>query len=216
MFSTLLNDPVLFVVFIIALLVAITIHEFAHAWTADKLGDPTPRLQGRISLNPFVHLDLMGMLFLFFVGFGWGKPVMFDPFNLKNPRKDAALISLAGPCSNIILALLLALTIKLFTFFHFPNFVTISLFIIIQLNVFLAVFNLLPIHPLDGFKIVEGVLSHEKAQEWKQLERYGILFLLLMILPFGEGRSTMIDSVVRPAADFILYLIMSFSGMRIP
>lgn len=216
MFSTLLNDPVLFVVFIIALLVAITIHEFAHAWTADKLGDPTPRLQGRISLNPFIHLDLMGMLFLFFVGFGWGKPVMFDPFNLKNPRKDAALISLAGPCSNIILALILALIIKLLTFFYLSNFIIISLSIIIQLNVFLAVFNLLPIHPLDGFKIVEGILSHEKAQEWKQLERYGILFLLFMILPFGEGRSTMIDSVVRPAADFILYLIMSFSGMRIP
>lgn len=212
MLSTLLKDPALFIIYIIALLLAITIHEFAHAWTADRLGDPTPRLRGRISLNPFVHLDLMGMLFLFFIGFGWGKPVVFDPFNLKNPRKDAALISLAGPCSNIILALLLSLLIKLFTFFHFPNFVTISFFIIIQLNVFLAVFNLLPIHPLDGFKIVEGILSHEKAQEWKQLERYGILFLLLMILPFGGN--TMIDSVVRPAADFILYLIMSLNGMR--
>lgn len=215
MFSTLLNNPVLFVIFIIALLIAITIHEFAHAWTADRLGDPTPRLQGRISLNPFVHLDLMGMLFLFFVGFGWGKPVIFDPFNLKNPRKDAALISLAGPCSNIILALILALIIKLFIFFKLFYATTISLpilSIIIQLNVFLAVFNLLPIHPLDGFKIVEGILPHEKAREWKQLERYGIIFLLLMIFPFGGN--TMIDSVVRPAADFILNLIMLLSGMR--
>ncbi len=215
MFYTLLNNPVLFIVFIIALFIAITVHEFAHAWTADRLGDPTPRLQGRISLNPFVHLDLMGMLFLFFVGFGWGKPVMFDPFNLKNPRKDAALISFAGPCSNIILALILALTIKLFIFFKLFYAATISfpiLSIIIQLNVFLAVFNLLPIHPLDGFKIVEGMLSHEKAQEWRQLERYGILFLLLMILPFG--RNTMIDVVVRPAADFLLQLIMSISGIR--
>src|SRR4051812_27134518 len=105
MIGSLFTSPLSFFVAAIALLIAITVHEFSHALSADKLGDPTPRLQGRISLNPLVHLDPIGTLLILFVGFGWGKPVVFDPFNLKNPRKDAAIISLAGPASNFILAI---------------------------------------------------------------------------------------------------------------
>src|SRR3989338_7102351 len=91
----------LFIV-IIALLSAITIHEFSHAWVADRLGDPTPRLMGRVTLNPLAHLDPIGTIALLLIGFGWGKPVPFDPFNLENPRRDSALIALAGPASNLI------------------------------------------------------------------------------------------------------------------
>src|SRR3989344_291453 len=93
-----------FIFYIISLVIAITIHEFAHAFVADHLGDPTPRLQGRVTLNPLAHLDPMGTLLLFIVHFGWGKPVQFDPFNLRNPRRDAALISLAGPATNLVTA----------------------------------------------------------------------------------------------------------------
>ncbi len=209
MISYLFSNPLLFIVYLIALLIAITIHEFSHAFAADYLGDPTPRLAGRLKLNPFVHIDLYGLLFLFIFGFGWGKPVGFDPFNLKNPRKDAAIISLAGPISNFILALLLSILLKLILFFNLSVFQTIGYFIlvpIISLNVILGVFNLLPIHPLDGFKIVGGILNEEKAREWYQLERYGLIFLLMLIFPFG--RRSLLDIVIRPVTTFVLNLLI--------
>src|SRR3989344_8967020 len=116
MLSYIFSNPVLFFVYLIALLVAIAVHEFSHALAADYLGDPTARLAGRLKLNPLVHIDGMGLLFLLLFGFGWGKPVGFDPFNLKNPRKDAAIISLAGPFSNFILASLLSIVLKFIIF----------------------------------------------------------------------------------------------------
>lgn len=199
MLSLLNSNPVLFVLYLLALVVAITIHEFAHARAAEYLGDPTPKLQGRVSLNPMRHLDPFGMIFLFFAGFGWGKPVQFDPFNLKNPRWDAAIISVAGPLSNIILAMILAVVVRIIE--------TPLLYPFIMLNVTLAVFNLLPVHPLDGFKIVGGILSPEKAHEWYQLERYGIIFLLLLILPLNNGAS-MISWILGPPIDFIITILL--------
>ena len=210
MISTLFQNPIVFFIYIVALLVAISVHEFSHAFTAEKLGDPTPRLQKRITLNPLAHIDLYGLLFLFFVGFGWGKPVVFDPFNLKNPRRDAAIISLAGPLSNFILAIVLAITLRLFILIDFPFLQTIGLILfipLIQLNIILGVFNLLPIHPLDGFKVVGGMLSPEKAHEWYQLERYGYLFLIFLIIPFF-GNHSMIDVFLRPVTGFIFHLLI--------
>ena len=116
MLNYLFTNPILFVIYLISILTAISIHEFSHAWAADYLGDPTPRLQGRLKLNPLVHIDTMGMVFLLLLGFGWGKPVQFDPYNLKDPRRDAAWISIAGPSSNFILAIILTLLLKLFIF----------------------------------------------------------------------------------------------------
>src|SRR3989339_881320 len=168
MLSYLFTNPPLFVIYLISLLVAITVHEFSHAAASDFLGDPTPRLQGRLKLDPRVHIDGMGMLFLLLFGFGWGKPVEFDPYNLKNPHKDAALISIAGPISNFILAIILSIVLRLLILFKLNILITIGLFIflpMIQMNLVLGVFNLLPIHPLDGFKIVGGLLNKEKAQE---------------------------------------------------
>ena len=198
MISILSQSPLLFVIYLVALLMAIAVHEFSHAFVADKLGDPTPRLQGRVTLNPKAHIDLMGILFLFMFGFGWGRPVQFDPFNLKSPRRDAALISVAGPISNLLIAVILSLVLRA-TSMSF-------LIIFIQLNVMLAVFNLLPIHPLDGFKIVGGLLPEDKAREWYQLERYGLLFLILLILPIGEG--SMISSIISPAISFVTNLLV--------
>lgn len=212
MISYLLSNPLLFLVYAIALLIAITVHEFSHAYFADRLGDPTPGLQGRLSFNPLVHLDFTGLIFLLLFGFGWGKPVMFDPFNLKNPRRDAAIISFAGPLSNFVLALLLSIVLKLFLFFKLSFLTTIGLVIIppiISLNVILGVFNLLPVHPLDGFKIVGGILPEEKAKEWYGLERYGLIFLLLLIIPLG--RTSMLDLLIRPAVTFLLGIFIPTS-----
>ncbi len=209
MINTLLTNPLFFFFSLIALLVAITVHEFSHAWMADHLGDPTPRLAGRLKLNPLIHLDPLGLIFLFFFGFGWGKPVPFDPFNLRNPRKDAALISIAGPISNFILALALSLLLKLFIFFKLNFLITIGIFFLIPmitLNLILGIFNLLPIHPLDGFKIVGGILPEEKAREWYQLERYGMIFLLMLIFPMGK--SSMFDMIVRPVFNFLINLFI--------
>lgn len=209
MLSYLFSNPLLFFVYLIALLVAIAVHEFSHAFAADYLGDPTPRLAGRLKLNPFVHIDGLGLLFLLFFGFGWGKPVGFDPYNLKNPRKDAAIISLAGPFSNFILAFLLSIVFRLMMLSSFQSIGYFFLVPIISLNIILGVFNLLPIHPLDGFKIVGGILSEEKAREWYQLERYGLIFLLMLIFPFG--RSSLLDLIIRPVVSFILGLLIPAS-----
>jgi len=211
MLSYLFSNPLMFIFYLIALILAITIHEFSHALAADFLGDPTPRLQKRLTLNPKAHLDPFGLLFLFFFGFGWGRPVEFDPFNLKNPRRDAAIISLAGPISNLILALILSILLKLFIFFKIKTLYTIgSLFFVpmIYINVVLAVFNFLPVHPLDGFKIVGGILPEKKAKEWYELEKYGLIFLLMMFFPLGK--SSMIDLLIRPAVGFLTNLLLPF------
>lgn len=206
------ENPISLLIYIIALFTAITIHEFAHAYVADYLGDPTPRLAGRLKLDPRVHIDLTGLLFLFFFGFGWGKPVPFDPFNLKNPRRDAGIISLAGPTSNFILALILSLILRLFNFFENQFLVTIGYFLFppfIQLNLILGLFNLLPIHPLDGFKIVGGLLPEDQAKEWYQLERYGFIFLLMLIFPFGE--KSMLDLLIKPIFNILLNFFIPLS-----
>lgn len=210
MMLSLLNNPISLVAYLISLFAAITIHEFAHAWAADHLGDPTPRLQGRVTLDPRAHIDLYGLLFLFLFGFGWGKPVMFDPYNLKNPRRDAALIGFAGPLSNILLASVLAILLRLLISFDLGIISTIGTFLflpIIVMNISLAVFNLVPVHPLDGFKIVGGLLPEEKAHEWYELERYGYIFLLVLILPLF-GQRNMLDTIIRPISNFFLNILI--------
>ena len=209
MISYLFSNPLLFIIYLSSLLVAITVHEFSHAWAADYLGDPTPRLQGRLKLNPLVHIDTMGMIFLLLLGFGWGKPVQFDPYNLKDPRRDAAWISIAGPSSNFILAIILALLLKLLIILQL-NFLTIIgglIFVpVIRMNIMLGIFNLLPIHPMDGFKIVEGILPVEKAREWKGLQRYGMIFLILLIFPIAG--SSMLNGILQPIIEFISNLLI--------
>ena len=210
MIGTLFTNPLALLLWLISLIVAITIHEYAHAFTADKLGDPTPKLMGRLTLNPLAHLDPIGTLMILIVRFGWGKPVQFDPFNLKDPRRDAALISISGPVSNLILAFLLSMIVRL-TFI--PYLVIQILLPIIFLNVLLAVFNLIPIHPLDGFKIVEGFLSENQAREWHSLERYGFIFLLLLILPFGG--SSLLFNILGPVVNFLLTLFLGQNALYI-
>lgn len=209
MINLLSENPAFFLVYIVALFIAITIHEFAHAFAADYLGDPTPRIQGRLTLNPKSHIDPLGLLFLFFFGFGWGRPVEYDPYNLKNPRKDSGIIALAGPLSNIIIALIFSLILRLIVFFDisFLKSTIYLLFVpIIQINIFLSLFNLIPVYPLDGFSIIGSILPKEKAEEWHSLKKYGWIFLILIIIPFGS--SSMIDTFLRPAAMFFIKLLI--------
>jgi Zn-dependent protease len=197
---------------IIALLVAITVHEFAHAWMANRLGDRTATDQGRLSLNPIRHLDLMGSLMLLTAGFGWGRPVPVNPYNLKNgPRAGMAWTSVAGPVSNLLMAAIVSALLRF-------NLVPLDawrgnsiipgvaelLFTIIILNIGLAIFNLIPIPPLDGFKVLLGVLPRTWAIALLPLEQYG-MFLLLGL--FAIGWVLPVDplgAIMNPAFDFFL------------
>jgi Zn-dependent protease len=193
-----------------AVLFAISVHESAHAWVADRCGDPTARLQGRITLNPIAHIDIFGTIIfpilLAVVGapvFGWAKPVMVNPYNFRNRRRDGMLVSAAGPASNLIVSLTVILL--LLAFFQ-PLMATTSptmLLLIkiatylLMINIFLAVFNLIPIPPLDGSGILEGLLHGEALAWYEKIKPYG--FFILIIIMYTR----MLDR----AADLIFTLL---------
>lgn len=183
--SLALTNPFAFLVIAGALIIALSVHEFCHAWAADTLGDPTPRSQGRLTLNPLAHLDPLGTLLLFVAGFGWGKPVMFDPYNLRSPRRDTALIAFAGPLSNIVMALLAFLIVPLI-----PAEWQVIPVQFAHINILLAAFNLIPISPLDGSKILVGLLPPMLAFEFEEtMRKYGFFILILFVLPLAGGTS---------------------------
>jgi len=202
MLDLLFTNPILFFIWALSLIVAVTIHEFSHAWVADYLGDPTARLLGRKTLNPLAHLDPLGTIALLIAHIGWGKPVPVDPYNLDNPKKDNMLISLAGPGSNLILAILLSVIGKTLLpqllFFFYP---------LIALNIGLGIFNLLPVPPLDGSKILFGLLPANLAQEYEDFtNQAGIILLLLMLFPIGGN--SLAGLVISPIIDRILNLLL--------
>lgn len=204
MLATLFTSPLIFLIWAAAIVIALTIHEYAHAKVADSLGDPTPRANGRVTLNPLAHLDPLGTLLIVVAGFGWGRPVAFDPYNLRNPRRDTALIALAGPASNLVLALALSVTLNLFAL---PLFLDTLFAILISLNVSLAIFNLVPVFPLDGEKILKGFLPTELAVEYDHLMRqYGTLILILLLLPIAGGTSP-VSALISPAISFLTELL---------
>ena len=206
-----LSNPLGGLFFLLSIVMAVSVHEFAHAKTADVLGDPTPASMGRLTLNPKAHLDLMGSILFLLVGFGWGKPVPFDPYNLENPKRDAALIALAGPSSNFAMALIASGLLYSYSLVAVSTISLVGqLFLstFIWINIVLGVFNLLPFAPLDGFKIVGGLMSHENAAKWYSMERYGILFLLFFILPFAGGKSML--------QLFVIPLVQGVTGVLIP
>jgi Zn-dependent protease len=187
--SLLFEQPVIFFMVALALVICISIHEFAHAYAAAKLGDPTAKSLGRVTLNPLSHLDPLGTVLLLVAGFGWGKPVPFDPGFLKNPKKDAAIISFAGPLSNFALATVFALLLRFIDPVSSASAILyMVIYYIIFFNLILGFFNLLPLHPLDGFKVVNGLLPDNLSYQWMQMAPYGIFILLFLIFTNTTGR----------------------------
>lgn len=164
---------------IVSIVIGFSVHEFAHAAVAHLLGDNTPERQGRLTLSPHAHIDIAGFLMFLLAGFGWAKPVQVTPSRFKNPLRDDLLVSLAGPASNFLLAVLFA---KLF-FFPLPEAYRGLVETMVETNVILTVFNLLPIPPLDGSRIIHYFLPASARSAWAAIEQYS--FLLFAVLVFA-------------------------------
>ncbi len=191
-----------------AILIGLSFHEFAHAFAADRLGDSTPKLQGRVTINPIAHLDLFGFLALFFIGFGWGKAVQVNPWNFKNFRRDSLIVDLAGVTVNLILAIIFAGVFKLLYLFqldflntYMGSVVAQLLHNIISINVVLMVFNLLPVPPLDGFGVVTELFDLRKKDFYYPLYQNGFMILLALMI-FGVT-----DKILVPAVNVVYQFV---------
>jgi Zn-dependent protease len=189
MFGSLFDRPDEIPFTFLAIVIAFTLHEFAHAFAADRFGDSTPRSMGRVTLNPRVHLDILGTLLIFLIGFGWAKPVLVNRANFKKPRLMGVIVSAVGPISNLVIAF-----VGLFIWYlmgYFNMFDTMNLGVhdaiilffnkLIILNIILFLFNLLPLPPLDGYRIVQDLLPNDKRAKLQQYEQWAIYFFLLMV-----------------------------------
>lgn len=196
------------------LLLALTFHEFAHGLVAYRLGDPTAKNAGRLTLNPLSHLDPLGTIAFFFIKIGWAKPVPVNPAYFRNPKKDMLWVALAGPLTNLVLALISAIMTKAIWFVaatipYSPMaealLVPINGMLIasVWINLVLCIFNFLPIPPLDGSRILTGLLPNRMAVPYQQLERYG--FIIILILAF----SGMLSKVILPIISFANGLLLS-------
>ncbi|MBU0732359.1 site-2 protease family protein [Patescibacteria group bacterium] len=187
--SLLFEDPTIFFIWILAVIFGITIHEFSHVLSAYWQGDNTGQAMGRLTLNPLKHLDPIGTVMIMFIGFGWGKPAPYNPYNLKYKKWGPALVSIAGPASNVISLLVFGIILKLIiTYSSLPadNLLIIFLFSLIQMNLILALFNLLPIPPLDGSKVLFTLIPVKHSNAIMFMERYG-MWMLLVVLIFGSS-----------------------------
>ena len=172
---------------VVALLVGLTFHEFSHALTADQLGDMRPRAMGRLTLNPIAHIDPIGALMLVVAGFGWAKPVMVNPAALRGGRRSMALVAFAGPIANVVVAIAFAVVFRVMTLANVESGFFLSLVaLIVQLNILLAIFNLIPIPPLDGYNVALAYLPPRQAVTIQRYAPYGIIVLLLLIFLPGS------------------------------
>ena len=197
--------PEVLVLLIPVLLFALVFHEFSHGWVANKLGDPTAKYSGRVTLNPMAHLDLFGSLMILFVGFGWAKPVPVDSRYLANPRTDLMKIAFAGPASNLLLAFIAGSLIRLS-----GNMGVLSsmLIMFVQINIMLAVFNMIPIPPLDGSQIFSGLMIRHNPDLVVKLQIYGPQILMGLIL-FGMLTSVSpIWWLMSPFVNFFMFLFV--------
>lgn len=180
-------DTLTLIVSIIILVMSVVIHELSHGYMAEMLGDPTPRLQGRLTLNPLKHLDWFGSVLVpiitSFAGltFGWAKPIQWNPYNVKNKRWGEFLISIVGPGSNLLIALIFGSIVRFFGASLPGSFIQISLFIV-SINIVLAVFNMIPLPPLDGSKVLFAVLPRSMIKVRETIEQYSIFFFLFLVL----------------------------------
>ncbi|MBI4280901.1 site-2 protease family protein [Candidatus Uhrbacteria bacterium] len=185
-FNLLFEQPVIFFVWVLAIVIALSAHEFSHAWVGASLGDATARDAGRLTLNPLAHLDPLGFLMLLVAGFGWGRPVPLNPYNLRYPRWGPTLVALAGPAANLILLLAAGIALKMITAtgnFPLDNLLVQFLGLLVVINLVLLLFNLLPIPPLDGSKLLFSLLAAPRFSRTRfLLETRGPLILLSLII----------------------------------
>lgn len=207
-------------VWAIPILFAISLHEVAHGWVASFFGDQTARLSGRLSLNPLKHIDPVGtvivpilMLMVSNFIFGWAKPVPVDPRNLRHPRRDMAIVALAGPLSNLVMAVFWAFIIKLGAWAQMSDYASsgVPLMLMgqagVMINVVLAVLNLIPLPPLDGSKILSSVLPRRAAYYFSMVEPYSFLILILLLFTGA------LSYVMSPAVFFLINAIGSLFGL---
>ena len=203
------------IIIIPAIFIGITFHEFAHAYVAYRLGDQTPKLQGRVSLNPMAHIDLVGLLCLFFVGFGWGKPVQIDPWSFKNRRRDELFVALAGVVMNFLIAFVFAFVIKIiltltgsaWSYDGFGQSIYLMLFYVIYINLVLMIFNLIPVPPLDGFNIIAQIFNIGQSELYWKIYNYGS-WILIAIVVFGIS-----GFIISPCVKVLYNLIATISGL---
>jgi Zn-dependent protease len=208
------NPAILFISFLV-LLFSLTVHEAAHALTADRLGDPTARLLGRVSLNPAVHIDPIGTILLPLLAIvsglpviGWAKPVPVNGANLRNYRRDFVYIAAAGPASNVVLAIVASLVMRVadspisFSGMDVGSPITLLLFTALQINVLLAVFNMVPVPPLDGGNVLAGLLPPNLARTFEMLRPYGFLVL------YGLMFTGILNRIIFPPTLFLLRVLL--------
>jgi len=203
--NLLIKDPAAFILLAVPLLYSIILHELAHGWVADKMGDPTAKWLGRLSLNPLRHLDPIGTIMLFVFGFGWAKPVPVNFNNLRDHRKGLLLVSSAGIAVNMVLAFLAFLLSRLLS--PSPDgMIATLLFYLAQINIMLASFNLIPIPPLDGSKILMGFMSGKFQHLFARLEPYGF-FIIIGLLYLGA---------LNPLIAFFRWMILILISLLLP
>lgn len=198
------------------LILALTVHEYSHARASDRLGDPTPERQGRLTLNPLAHMDIMGTICLLFGGFGWGKPVEIDPSYYRNPAKDSAIVAAAGPISNFILAFILFIVMALMERFCTTINYAISLiytivYLAAYMNLGLGLFNLLPLPPLDGSKILRYFLKGKALEFMYTLERYSTIIIIVLFI--SELPSMILGPLVNWVSTAMTSLISLIFGL---
>lgn len=185
MINLLLSEPIFFVLWVLAVIYAITVHEFSHVFAAYLMGDDTGKSLGRLTLNPLVHIDWLGLLMLMFVGFGWGNPAPFNPYNLRYKKWGSSLVALAGPLSNLISLMVFGLAFKflrLYSSLPSDNLLPQFLMFLTLVNMVLLVFNLIPIPPLDGSKVLFAVLPERYNELKYQLAKNGPIILIVLVL----------------------------------
>ena len=191
------------------IVLALSMHEFAHAWMSDKLGDPTPKRQGRLTVNPLAHIDWIGFAALLLVGFGWGKPVMIDPSYYKNRRRDEFLVGIAGVTMNLFLALIIAIPVRLIRMNYSsvgPNALMENVFMIliyaVMINLVLMIFNLIPCPPLDGFGLITQIFKLDRYDWWYPLYQRGTWILLLLII------TNVTDKIITRPVSMLMQLLI--------
>ena len=191
------------------IIIGLSFHEFAHAWVSDRLGDPTPRRQGRVTINPLAHIDWIGFLALLLVGFGWGKPVQIDPSYYKNRRRDEFLVAIAGVSMNLLIAVILSIPakamIKTFSGAGTSDLVYniyLIIFYTISINVVLMIFNLIPCPPLDGWGIVTQLFRLDRYSWWYKVYQYGTWILLALIV------FNVTDLIITPLVSLIVGVLL--------